>query len=107
MTTSNLPSQSASGGLQLTKYSVGVGDRFAHQGKAQLRACLLAAQHGLEIIPVWNKSHREHATIGSQPGSVRTAVEAAVQAVGWTKPFHVDADHITLATVDQFLESSD
>ena len=33
-----------SNGLQLPKYSVGVGDRFAHQAKAQLQACILAAQ---------------------------------------------------------------
>jgi len=95
------------GGLQLTKYSFGVGDRFAHQAKAQLRACLLAARLGLEIIPVWNKSNREHTIVGSKPGSVRTAAEAAVRELGWKKPFHVDADHITLETVEGFLESSD
>ncbi len=26
----------------LGKYSIGVGDRFAHQAKAQLEACILA-----------------------------------------------------------------
>jgi hypothetical protein len=107
MTRSNPPSQAAPGGLQLTKYSFGVGDRFAHQAKAQLRACLLAARPGLEIIPVWNKSNREHTIVGSKPGSVRTAAEAAVRELGWKKPFHVDADHITLETVEGFLESSD
>ncbi len=30
--------------LTLAKYSVGVGDRFAHQAKAQLRACVMAAE---------------------------------------------------------------
>jgi hypothetical protein len=93
--------------LQLAKYSFGVGDRFARQAKAQLRACMLAAQHGLEIIPVWNKSNREHLIVGSAPGSVRTAAETAVRELGWTKPFHIDADHVTMETVDGFLQASD
>src|SRR4051812_9886077 len=91
----------------IAKYSVGVGDRFAHQAKAQLRACVLAAEAGVEVIPVWNKSNREHTIIGSEPGSVRAAADAAVKALGWTKPYHVDADHIRLETVDRFLAASD
>jgi hypothetical protein len=38
---------------------------------------------------------------------VRAAAEAAVAAAGWTRPFHVDADHINLSNVDRFLSSSD
>ncbi len=93
--------------MKLEKYSFGVGDRFAHQAKAQLRACMMAAEQGAEVVPVWNKSHREHTTIGSQPPSVRAAADAAVQELGWTKPYHVDADHIRLETVDGFIASSD
>jgi hypothetical protein len=93
--------------LTLAKYSVGVGDRFAHQAKAQLRACVLAADAGVEVIPVWNKSNREHTIIGSEPGSVRAAADAAVKELGWKKPYHVDADHIRLETVDRFLAASD
>jgi hypothetical protein len=93
--------------LQLSKYSFGVGDRFAHQARAQLRACMLAAERGADVIPVWNKSHREHTTVGSHPDSVRAAADAAVRALGWKKPYHVDADHIRLETVDGFLASSD
>lgn len=93
--------------LTLAKFSIGVGDRFAHQAKAQLRACMLAAGEGAEVIPVWNKSYREHLIIGSEPNSVRTAADAAVKELGWTKPYHVDADHIRLGTVDHFLVSSD
>jgi hypothetical protein len=93
--------------LTLAKYSFGVGDRFAHQARAQLRACMLAAQAGAEVIPVWNKSHREHTTVGSHPDSVRAAADAAVRELGWKKPYHVDADHIRLETVDGFLASSD
>lgn len=109
MTDSTQPtnSQAAKKGLHLPKFSFGVGDRFARQAKPQLRACLLAAEQGLEIAPVWNKSHREHTIVGSKPGSVRTAVVAAVRELGWTKPFFVDADHITLQSVDGFLESCD
>ncbi len=93
--------------LRIEKYSVGVGDRFARQAKAQLRACMLAAEHGAEVIPVWNKSNREHLTIGSEPGSTRSAADAAVKQLGWHEPYHVDADHIRLETVDRFLPHSD
>ena len=93
--------------LTLEKYTFGVGDRFAHQAKAQLKACQLIGEQGIEIIPVWNKSNREHTTIGSEPPSVLAAAKNAVQSLNWDKPFHVDADHIALKTVDGFLDSSD
>lgn len=93
--------------LRLSKYSFGVGDRFAHQAEAQLRAVMLAVERGADVVPVWNKSHREHTTVGSQPDSVRAAADAAVRALGWRKPYHVDADHIRIETVDGFLASSD
>ena len=94
-------------GLILGKYSTGIGDRFAHQGKAQLQACALALQSGTEVIPVWNKSNREHTIIGSEPSSVRQEADAAVKALHWEKPYFCDADHITLQTVERFLASCD
>jgi len=93
--------------MRLEKYSIGVGDRFAHQAKAQLRACVLAGEAGVDVIPVWNKSNREHMIIGSEPCSVREAADEAVRQLGWTKPYHVDADHINLDTVDRHLAASD
>src|SRR5436189_4546705 len=93
--------------LTLQKYSLGVGDRFAHQAKAQLRACLLASRAGTEVIPVWNKSNREHLTIGSEPATTRAAADAAVKELSWKKPYHVDADHIRLETVDRFVPHAD
>jgi hypothetical protein len=107
MSTPTLQSQAATSGLRLAKFSFGVGDRFAHQARAQLRAFELACGRGADLVPVWNKSHREHSIVGSQPTEVRAAAERAVRDAGWTRPFHVDADHITLATVDAFLGSSD
>ena len=53
--------------MRLEKYTIGVGDRFAHQAKAQLQACVKLAEQGIEVIPVWNKSNREHSFIGSEP----------------------------------------
>lgn len=91
----------------LSKHSIGVGDRFGHQAKAQLEACLLALGHGVEITPVWNKSNREHNIIGSEPSSVRAAADEAVKALGWAKPYFCDADHINLTTVDRFLDPCD
>lgn len=94
-------------GLKLPKYSVGVGDRFAHQAKAQLRACVQALEHGVEIVPVWNKSNREHNMIGSEPAGVRAAADAAVRALGWKLPYFCDADHVNAATVRRFLAPCD
>jgi hypothetical protein len=93
--------------LKLPRFSVGVGDRFAHQAKAQLAACVLAAKAGVEVAPVWNKSNREHMIIGSEPSQTRIAADAAVKELGWTKPYFLDADHINLKTVDRFLDPCD
>jgi tagaturonate epimerase len=93
--------------LTLEKFSFGVGDRFAHQAAAQLQAFVLARQAGADVIPVWNKSNREHTFIGSQPQSVHDAAQRAVKQLGWTQGWHVDADHIRLETVDRYLACSD
>ena len=93
--------------LTLEKYTIGVGDRFAHQAKAQLQACVQLANDGVDIVPVWNKSNREHDFIGSEPQSVFDAGNAAVDSIGWDKGWHVDADHINMETVDKYLECSD
>lgn len=93
--------------MKLERFTFGVGDRFAQQGKAQLQAFLEAEKAGVEICPVWNKSHREHQIIGTEPGSVRLEANAAVDALGWEKNFYVDADHIQLGNVDGFIEASD
>src|SRR5277367_2896053 len=93
--------------LTLPKFSIGVGDRFAHQAKAQLAACILAADAGVEVVPVWNKSNREHTIIGSEPSQTRAAAYAAVKELGWKKPYFLDADHINLKTVQRFLDPCD
>ena len=94
--------------LIIGKYSFGMGDRFAHQGVAQLRACALAkSELGVDIVPVWNKSHREHTTIGSEPISTSIAADAAVAELKWTAPHFVDADHINLDTVDHYTGFAD
>jgi hypothetical protein len=86
---------------------MGIGDRFAHQGKAQLAAFLKAKKLGVEVAPVWNKSNREHQLVHTAPPSVRAEADAAVRALGWRGPYHVDADHIGLKNVDGFLAASD
>jgi hypothetical protein len=91
----------------LGKYSFGIGDRFCHQGKAQLSAIIKAKEQGLNITPVWNKSNREHTIIGTNPADTRKEADDAVAALRWDGPYFVDADHIGLGNVDQFIESSD
>ena len=38
--------------MKLEKFSFGLGDRFLHQGRAQLQAILHARDAGVEITPV-------------------------------------------------------
>jgi hypothetical protein len=92
---------------KLGKYSIGLGDRFGHQGHAQLKAVIEAGKKGIEITPVWNKSNREHMIIGTQPPDVRMEADTVTKNAGFGKPYFVDADHINLDTVDRFIESSD
>lgn len=92
---------------QLPRFSIGVGDRFAHQAKAQLAACAKALEAGVEVAPVWNKSNREHNIIGSDPAQTRKAADAAVKELAWSKPYFLDADHINLNTVERFLAPCD
>jgi len=89
------------------KYSFGVGDRFGRQGRAQLEAVIKAAEQGLDITPVWNKSNREHTIIGTRPADVRREADDAVKTCGWEGAYFVDADHIGMGNVDGFIESSD
>ena len=89
------------------KYSIGLGDRFGHQGSAQLKAIIAASEKGIDITPVWNKSNREHNTIGTQPADVRTEADFVTKNAGFKKPYFVDADHINLDTVDRFIDCSD
>jgi len=91
----------------LVKYSFGLGDRFGHQGSAQLKAIIAASEKGIEITPVWNKSNREHNTIGTQPADVRVEADFVTKNAGFKKPYFVDADHINLDTVDRFIDCSD
>ena len=91
----------------LGKYSFGLGDRFGHQGSAQLKAIIAASEKNIDITPVWNKSNREHTTIGTQPEDVRIEADSVTKNAGFNKPYFVDADHINLDTVDRFIECSD
>ncbi len=61
----------------IEKFTIGSGDRFGHQGRAQLQALIDAKARGIELAPVWNKSNREHTIIGSEPASLRAEAEAA------------------------------
>lgn len=93
--------------MKIEKYSFGIGDRFGLQGKAQLEAIIKANKAGVSLVPVWNKSNREHKTIGTIPAAVRTEADEAIRELGWNESYYVDADHINLDTIDEFITSSD
>jgi hypothetical protein len=89
--------------MELGKYSIGIGDRFGHQGEAQLAAFQKLLEKGVSVTPVWNKSSREHQLIGSSPIDTRIAAEAAVKAANWQGAYFLDADHIGRKTVKDFI----
>jgi tagaturonate epimerase len=91
----------------LPRFSIGIGDRFAREGGAQMQAILAARARGVTVCPVWNKSYREHSIVGSMPRDTREEADAAVREARWREPYFVDADHVTRRTVDGFLDSSD
>ena len=93
--------------MKLGKYSFGVGDRFNHEGEAQLSALIMATSAGVEVTPVWNKSNREHQIVHSEPEGTRAEADGAVKKLGWEGPYCVDADHINLSNVDRFIEHCD
>jgi hypothetical protein len=94
--------------MQIGKYSFGVGDRFAHQGEAQLSAIIQGNNKlGINISPVWNKSNREHTIVHSVPEDTRKEADAAVAELNYGGDYYVDADHINLTNVDLFIASSD
>jgi len=92
---------------KLGKYSFGIGDRFGHQGTAQLKAILEAKDKKIDITPVWNKSYREHSIIKSKSSDTRKAADYAVKSLNWQGQYFVDADHINMSNVDLFIDSSD
>lgn len=93
--------------MRLGRCSVGIGDRFGREGVALLRAFAMAREAGADVVPVWNKSEREHANLGTAPAAVREEADRAVRALEWSGPYHVDADHIRLADVDRYVSASD
>ena len=92
--------------LKLEKYSFGLGDRFAQQGKAQLRAIMKINEKGQYVVPIWNKSFREHLIVGTSPEDVRIEADNAVAALNWKGNYYIDADHINGENVDSFLQPS-
>ena len=92
----------------LDKFSFGTGDRFSQQGEAQLAAIIKARNElGVAVVPVWNKSNREHNIVHSEPLDTRRAADAAVKAMGYQGAYYVDADHINLGNVDRFIDHAD
>ncbi len=77
---------------KLLRFTIGLGDCFAHQGEAQLSGVQSAAERGVPLHPVCNKSNRERTLIGTSPEGLRA---------------EADADHINLHTVDGFIAVSD
>ena len=93
--------------MELEKYSFGVGDRFGREGRAQLMAIQEINRLGFPVVPVWNKSNREHELVGTTQEAVRREADEAVKSNNWKESYYVDADHITRSNVDKFLDYSD
>ena len=89
--------------MQLSRFSIGTGDRFGLEGEAQIAAFKDLRAQGAEADIVWNKSNREHVIIGSSPADQAKAAADSIKKSVWNGKWFVDADHINLKTVDWFL----
>jgi len=91
---------------KIEKYSFGIGDRFTKQGEAQLRAIMQANDLGIPLVPVWNKSNREHQIVKTMPADTWSEATRAVGALDFAGNWYVDADHINLSNVDAYIMHS-
>jgi len=92
--------------VQLEKCSFGIGDRFGKECRAQLTAIAKAKELGVNLVPVWNKSFREHSIIGSKPEDTKRIVDSAIKEFNWNDSYYIDADHINLKSVDYFIDQA-
>lgn len=92
--------------MLIEKYSFGTGDRFGKEGSAQLKAIQEINKAGFNVVPVWNKSNREHSIVKTSPDDVAVEAAEAVKTNGYSGKYYVDADHIGMETVDKFMNAS-
>jgi tagaturonate epimerase len=92
--------------MKIEKYSIGIGDRFGREGNAQLAAIQEINTLGIPVVPVWNKSYREHKIVKTTHAAVRREADDAVAAMHWKNSYYVDADHIQMENVDEFIAFS-
>lgn len=90
----------------LEKYSFGIGDRFTKQGDAQLRAIIKANKNGIPLVPVWNKSNREHQIVNTVPSDTWKEALSATRKEAYTGNWYVDADHINMQNVERYMDHS-
>lgn len=89
--------------MTIARFSLGAGDRFGREGVAQVAAFRKIKEDGVDVDLVWNKSNREHVTVGTSPADQRKAADEAAKATGLTT-YYVDADHINADSIDKFIE---
>lgn len=92
--------------LKIEKYSFGIGDRFTRQGEAQLSAIIKANEQGIPLVPVWNKSNREHQIVKTVPANSWTEALNATSKLAYKNSWYVDADHINLSNVNNYIDHS-
>jgi ABC transport system ATP-binding/permease protein len=80
--------------LRLSKYSIGVGDRFTHQARAQLKACTQALKRGVGRLVVRNGANHRRATDSALPDNlklgnwgIRSRLPPLINAQGISKAF--------------------
>ena len=72
--------------MLIEKYSFGTGDRFGKEGKAQLKAIQEINKLGFNVVPVWNKSNREHTIVKTSPDDVALEAAEAVKLLCRCRP---------------------
>ena len=90
--------------MTLEKYSLGIGDRFGMEGVAQLRALQAGKGTGRDSSCRSGTNRTASTPSSGRNRRIRCGPStAAVAAASWTDPFYLDADHIGLTTLDDFV----
>ena len=93
--------------MQIPPYSFGFGDRFSLHGQAFINAINEAQKNGIDVFPVWNKSHTEYKRTLDTPAQMSASVKNLLAKSAWSNAYGLDADHVTSENIDNYIDHCD
>jgi len=93
--------------VQIPPFSFGFGDRFSLHGHAFVKAIKELQANGINIFPVWNKSHTEYKSTADTPKQMYLSIKNCAQEASLNQGFGFDADHVTMENIDRYIADCD